>query len=335
MDTPLLLGIEIGGTKIQLGLGRGDGRLTALERRAVEPAHGASGILSRIPEILDSLLGRVGATREAIDAVGIGFGGPVDAARGIVTRSHQVPGWDEFPLADWARQTLGMSRVVIHNDADTAGLGECRFGSGVGLSPVLYITVGSGIGGGLIIDGQIYRGAGAGALEIGHLWVIDRSTSDLDVVKLEDIASGWAIDATARRYAESHRTGGRDDWLVLQLAGGDLSRIDAALVAEAARQGDREARFLLSKAVYAMSRALNQAVTLVAPRRIILGGGVSRIGEDLWLGPIRAQLDILVFPPFRGTFDLVPAALGDEVVVQGALALARDAAEADAGEPRR
>ena len=167
MDAPLLLGIEIGGTKIQLGLGRGDGRLTALERRAVEPAHGASGILSRIPEILDSLLGRVGATREAIDAVGIGFGGPVDAARGIVTRSHQVPGWDEFPLADWARQTLGMSRVVIHNDADTAGLGECRFGAGVGLSPVLYITVGSGIGGGLIIDGQIYRAPGPGRWRSG------------------------------------------------------------------------------------------------------------------------------------------------------------------------
>ena len=334
MDAPLLLGIEIGGTKIQLALGRGDGRLTALERCAVEPAHGASGILSRIPEILDSLLGRVGATREAIDAVGIGFGGPVDAARGIVTRSHQVPGWDEFPLADWARQTLGMSRVVIHNDADTAGLGECRFGAGVGLSPVLYITVGSGIGGGLIIDGQIYRGAGAGALEIGHLWVIDRSTSDLDVVKLEDIASGWAIDATARRYAESHRTGGRDDWLVLQLAGGDLSRIDAALVAEAARQGDREARFLLSKAVYAMSRAEPGRDPGRPPpdhprRRRLPDRRGPLVGAD------PAQLDILVFPPFRGTFDLVPAALGDEVVVQGALALARDAAEADAGEPRR
>jgi len=91
----------------------------------------------------------------------------------------------------------------------------------------------------------------------------------------------------------------------------------------------------MSKAVYAMARGLNQAVTLVAPRRIILGGGVSRSGEDLWLGPIRAQLDILVFPPFRGTFDLVPTALGDEVIVHGALALARDAAEADAREPMR
>jgi glucokinase len=217
-------------------------------------------------------------------------------------------------------------RVVVQNDADTAGLGEAHFGAGVGLSPILYVTIGSGIGGGLIIDGQIYRGGGAGAIEIGHLWVADRTSSDLDVVRLEDAASGWAIARTASEFARRgpRRVGG-EPWVVLDLAGGDPARITAKMVAEAARRGDPEASFILHKAVVAMANGLNQAVTLLAPRRIILGGGVSLLGEKEWFGPIRAQLELNVFPPFRGTFDLVPAALGEAVVVHGALALARDA----------
>jgi glucokinase len=219
----------------------------------------------------------------------------------------------------------GVPSVILHNDAATAALGESRFGAGVGFSPLLYVTIGSGVGGGLIIDGRIYEGGGAGAIEIGHLWVVDRTSADLDVLRLEDIASGWAIAQTARDFASRHVRDSRSGWKVLELAGGDAERITAATVAEAARQGDQEALLILNKAAGAMANALNQAVTLLAPRRIILGGGVSLIGEDLWLAPIRNQLAIAVFPPFRGSFDVVPAALGEEVVVHGALALASEA----------
>jgi len=327
MASPWLLGIEIGGTKLQLGLGRGDGRVVALERRVVVPADGAEGVRRLIVEAFGPLLARAGVARgpAAVAAAGIGFGGPVDAARGVVTTSHQVAGWDGFPIGEWARQTLEVPRVVVHNDADTAGLAEARFGAGAGVSPVLYVTVGSGIGGGLILDGQIYRGAGAGAIEVGHLWVADRTDSDRGVVTLEKAASGWAIAASGRAYAERMRREGVHDWPVLRLAGGDPAAVTTRHIAEAAVAGDREARLLLDKAVHAMAHGLAQAVTLLAPRRIILGGGVSLIGEDLWFGPIRRHLDHLVFPPFRGEFDLVPPTLGEEVVVHGALALAADA----------
>lgn len=324
MDPPIFLGVEIGGTKLQAGLGRGDGRLLALERRKVEPARGAEGIRRQLAEIAETLNAKSGLSRSDVKAAGIGFGGPVDSNRGRVTKSHQIEGWEEFPLAAWAREALGIPAVSLHNDADTAALAEARFGAGRGYSPLLYVTIGSGIGGGLVIDGRIYRGAGAGAVEIGHLWVADRSSSDLDVLKLEDVASGWAIGRTARQYAERQLHEGRNDWLVLSLAGGDPARINANLVARAAAEGDREAAFILHKAVSAMAIALNQAVTLIAPHRIILGGGVSLIGEDLWYQPIRSQLDTQVFPPFRGTFEIVPPALGEEVVVHGALALAAD-----------
>jgi glucokinase len=325
-ERPLLLGIEIGGTKLQLGIGHGDGTILALERRAIDPAKGAGGILAQIPEALEVLAAGNHFASGDIAAVGIGFGGPVDARRGLVLKSHQVDGWDGFPLVGWVQERLGVSRVVLQNDADTAGLGETRFGAGIGFSPVLYVTVGSGIGGGLILDGRIYRGGGMGALEIGHLWVVDRICCDQDVVKLEDVASGWAIARAARQFAERPGGAGRSDpWLVLQLVDGDPARITPAVVAEAARLGDHEASFILGKAIAAMANALNQAITLLAPHRIVLGGGVSLIGEEQWFQPIRAQLDLHVFPPFRGTFDIVPAALGEAVVVHGALALARDA----------
>lgn len=329
MAKPFFLGIEIGGTKLQLGLGHGDGRLVALERRTIVPGDGAAGVRSQILQAIEPLLAQVNLTSKAgaLGAVGVGFGGPVDVEKGVVSTSHQVAGWDGFRLADWLKTSLGVDRVVVQNDADTAGLAEARFGAGKGVSPVLYVTIGSGIGGGLILNGKIYRGAGGGAIEIGHLWVIDRHNSDLGEVTLENAASGWAIAASARSYAERHRSEGGRDWSVLQRAGGDPAAVTTKHVAEAALEDDPEAKILLDKATTAMAHGLGQAVTLLAPRRIILGGGVSLIGEDLWLGPIRRKLDSCVFPPFRGTFDLVGASLGEEVVVHGALALARDAVE--------
>jgi len=339
MTDPIGLGVEIGGTKLQLGLGRGDGTLIAIERARVKLADGAQGILADIQAAFHRLRAQAGIGLEQIEGAGIGFGGPVDTVRGRVVKSHQVAGWEDFALGDWVRSNLGIARVAVQNDADTAGLGEARFGAGIGYSPLLYVTIGSGIGGGLILDGQIYRGAGAGALEIGHLWVVGRTTSDLGVVKLEDLASGWAIASAARRQADAIRrrpgSGSGSGWSVLDLAGGDPARIQTEMVATAARQGDQEALLLLQRATMAMSHALVQTITLVAPERIILGGGVSEIDSSLWLDPIRQQVDRLVFPPFRGSFEIVPARLGEEVVVHGALALAHDLANIPKTEPPR
>ncbi len=318
------LGIEIGGTKLQLGLGRGDGQISALRRLAIVPEAGAAGIRAQIEAAASDLRG---PAAEPFEAVGIGFGGPVDANSGLVTKSHQVAGWDGFPLAAWARAHLGCPTVALQNDADTAALGEARFGAGVGFSPVLYVTIGSGIGGGLVVDGQIYRGAGAGAVEVGHLWVsadaVDGSLPAYGI--LESLASGWSIGRAGRQVVELWREG-NDTTPLTNLAGGDPAGVTAAIVAEAAALGDLRAQRILERAARALGRGLAHAVTLLAPRRIILGGGVSLMRTDLWLDPVSVELDARVFPPFRGTYHVVPAALGEEVVVHGALALARDAA---------
>lgn len=300
MSGPCLLGIEIGGTKLQLGLGRGDGRLLGLVRDRIDPARGAPGILSQIEQAIPGLL-RAGSV-DRLDAVGVGFGGPVDSRTGRIFRSHQIQGWDDFRLADWIGDRAGTDAMAVRNDADTAALAESRFGAGVGLDPVLYVTIGSGIGGGLVVGGRIYEGTGRAAIELGHLWVPDEAGEPRH---LEEIASGWGIERSARLAM------GRPEITVPEIA-------------REALEGDAEGRRQLDRAARALAMALAQATTLLAPRRIILGGGVSLLGEDLWLGPVRSHLDRLTFEPLRGTFDLVAAQLGEEVVIHGALAMAAD-----------
>ncbi|MGP0068036.1 MAG: ROK family protein [Isosphaeraceae bacterium] len=319
-----VVGIEIGGTKLQLGIGRGQGDLVALERLHVDPSRHASGILDQICQAFPVLLHKADVDRSLVQAIGIGFGGPVDAELGVTQTSYQVAGWDDFPLAHWAVSHLEVPTVVVHNDSDTAGLAEARFGAGRGFSPLLYMNVGSGIGGALIIGDRIYRGFGQGAGEIGHLRVIDTSGPAARLDELELVASGWAIARAAQEHARKILQEGRG-WIVLDRASGDRSRITTLLVAEAAQAGDAEAISILTRAHEAIAFALVQAITLVAPRRIVMGGGVSLIGEAGWLTPIRRLVERDVFPPFRGGFDIAPAALGEEVVVHGALALARDA----------
>lgn len=316
----MYLGIEIGGTKLQLGLGAGDGHIAALWRGAVNPAEGGEGIRKQIERAVPELLAKANLDRGALRGAGIGFGGPTDDATRTVIKSHQIAGWDGFPLADWVSDLVGVPAVLC-NDADVAGLGEALFGAGKGLSPVFYITIGSGIGGGLIIDGQIYRGVGRGAAEIGHLQVFAEGLErDHYMMSLEDCASGWAIAEAGAEWvdAREHR-----DTPLRRLSGCDPEKVTGALVVEAAREGDADALDVIYNARNAIAQAICQVIVLLCPRRIVIGGGVSLMGDDLLFDPIRHFVARDVFPPFRGLTDIVPAALGEEVVVHGALALAR------------
>lgn len=303
---------------------------------------------------IDELLGQARIGREAIAGVGIGFGGPVDTARGQVVTSHQVAGWDSFPFVKWFEANLGLP-AVLHNDADTAAYAEAHFGAGKGFDPVLYITVGSGIGGGLVCGGQIFRGSGAGAMEIGHLRP-GRLPMHASVAgdSVESIASGFGIEDRARqtiaeweaacqlvesRFARSDK-GLADDPQVsaggsrrfperfatlMKLVDGNCDRITTRIIAQAARQGDRLSRELLWDATSTLGWALAQAITLINPGRIVIGGGVSLIGQEQFFEPIRAACQAAVFKPFSGIAEIVPAALHEEVVIHGALALARAA----------
>ncbi|MFT7642174.1 MAG: glucokinase, partial [Pirellulaceae bacterium] len=158
-----ILGIEIGGTKLQLGVGNSSSDSIDLERRDIVADGGAIGILEQIESC-----GRVLLQRNDVARIGVGFGGPVNPETGRTVTSHQISGWDDFPLTEWLQRTFDKP-VVLGNDCDCAALAEAVYGAGQGSSRVFFLTVGTGVGGGFVIDGQL-QGQGRPAIaEIGHL----------------------------------------------------------------------------------------------------------------------------------------------------------------------
>ena len=181
----MYLGIEIGGTKLQLGVGDGaGGKLSALERRDVDRSKGAHGILDQIVTVGQLLIEEHSVTR-----VGIGFGGPVLHNKAIT--SHHVTGWDDFDFSAWASETLSLP-VVVDNDCNVAALAEAAVGAGRGARRCFYVTVGTGIGGGLVCDGEVYGGDRPGVAEIGHMRPGLHCVDDTQTV--EAIASGSGIE---------------------------------------------------------------------------------------------------------------------------------------------
>lgn len=355
----MFLGIEIGGTKLQVCAGTGNTReLVDLERMAVRPQDGAQGVLDQIEKAGKKILGRLGK-RHAAKGIGIGFGGPIEPHAGRVITSHHVSGWNDFALAQWCEDTFGLP-AVLANDSDAAGLAEAMLGAGRGQSVVYYTNAGSGIGGALIDHGKIYRGGTGSAIEPGHLRPgLQADRADQTV---ESLASGWGITATVRTMLVepiSHPMEQltRDQQTMNQTAKGrrhpapeslrqrliereDLLERDAAdlmgrcegqpdnlntkIIAEAATAGNELARETFLHAAGVFGWAVAQAVTLLSPNVVVVGGGVSLAGEELWFKPLREAVERYVFPPRKGGFKIVPAELDEAVVVFGALALAAE-----------
>ncbi|MGB1726221.1 MAG: ROK family protein, partial [Limisphaerales bacterium] len=187
------VGIEIGGTKIQVVTGDDRARIVDRHRFTADKAQGGEGIREQISEALREV-----QADNAVRAIGVGFGGPINRETGRTCCSHQIKGWDDFPLRDWLSDQAGGLPVHIDNDANTAALGEARDGAGQGESPVFYVTLGSGIGGGLVIDGELYHGASPTETEIGHVRLSPEGET------LESRCSGWAVDRRLREYVQAN-----------------------------------------------------------------------------------------------------------------------------------
>ena len=290
------LGIEIGGTKLQAGIGDGGKELKALVRRPIDVRKGGAGIREAIPGLVAEALKSAGMSTSDLAGVGVGFGGPVDGEKVLV--SHQVEGWQDFPFRSWLSDTLKLP-VTLQNDCKAAALAEYTLGAGVGCRRIFYVTIGSGIGGGLVVDGKVDAGQGLGAGEIGHTWVPDHKNGRAE--KLELMASGWSIQ---RRAKEAGMTG----------------EPTAQEVHAAAEAGDLKARRVLSETAEHLGLAIGNLITLLCPEKVVVGGGVSLMGPLLWT-PLREKTAKYAFKPFAGRWELVPSALGEQVVVSGAVLL--------------
>lgn len=296
-----LIGIEIGGTKLQIA-GSRDGSIVRRWRANADRPGGGAAIRKQLEQGLAEVLAGGAAA-----AIGVGFGGPVDVGAGTISRSHQVAGWEGFPLSDWLKDLTGAA-IVLENDANTAALGEAVHGAGRGMRSVFYVTLGSGVGGGFVIEQTIYHGRAPGEAEFGHLR-LDRSGATV-----ESRCAGWAVDQRLRAASKSS----------LQLAqligpnlGGEARHLPAALAA-----GEPAARAIIDELTDDLAFALSHVVHLVHPHMIVLGGGLSLVGEPLRDG-VAGRLPMYAMEAFHPPPEVRLAALGEDAVPVGAIELAR------------
>jgi glucokinase len=301
---PTLLGIEIGGTKLQIVTGNADAQILQRHRLAVDRAHGADGIRRQIETTLAKILAQT-----QIAAVGVGFGGPVDWATGKICKSHHIEGWTGFDLGSWLAG-LVHAPVFVDNDANVAALGEAFHGAGKGANPVFYVTLGSGVGGGLVVDGRIYHGAKPGESEIGHVR-LDRAGTIL-----ESRCSGWSVDARIRALKETNPASALCE-LMTGPPGGEAKHLFPAL-----NRNDAAAREILRETAEDLALGLSHVTQLFHPEVIILGGGLSNVGEPLRTAVERA-LRPWVMEAFAPGPRILLAGLGEDVVPVGAMQLAK------------
>jgi glucokinase len=308
------LGIEIGGSKLQIVVGRAATGIVDRCRFAVDRAAGGEGIRAQIAAALPALIARWSPA-----AIGVGYGGPVDFRTGRIAKSYHIAGWSDFPLADWLTERTGLP-AIVENDANTAALGEALHGAGRGCSPVLWVNAGSGVGGGLVVDGALYHGAHPGELEIGHLRL------ERDGTIVEDRCSGWAVDRQIQRaiaadphspLAELYAQHGFRD------TPPDAPRGEARLLLPALAAGCPVAAGILDFAMSELAFALSHTVQLLHPQVIVFGGGLSLLGAPaltrLTAALPRWTMDVFLPPP-----EIRLAALGEDAVPIGALALAEE-----------
>ena len=313
----MYLAVEIGGTKLQLAVGTGTERdLVELRRLDIDPSQGAAGIHQQISTSGNELI-----SKHDINAVGIGFGGPVNGLAGKTIHSFQIDGWDDFPLVSWAEEHLKRP-TYLANDSDMAGLGEATLGSGAGNRVVMYSNVGSGIGGSLVVDGHLYAGSCGITMEIGHIRPSVKAITRADTV--ESVSSGWGMTEFAHKLLADPPCDLIDaaKQFLSDFPEG-IKTVDGKCLGAALNDGNALAKHIFARGIEHYGWALAQAITLLSPNIVVIGGGVPLLGDDLFLDPLREKVKQYVYGPLAGTYDIQPAALGEEVVLHGALILAR------------
>jgi glucokinase len=298
------IGIEIGGTKLQLAIADESLKIKQQLSFEVNRNKGANGIKQKIEESIHQIKGD-----KKVSAVGVGFGGPVNYKTGMINVSHQIAGWENFNLREWLQQ-VSDAQVFIDNDANVAALGEAIHGAGAGFNIVFYMTIGSGIGGGLIIDKKIYHGAFPGEAEVGHLRLNKKGET------LESLCSGWAVDEKIRK-AITEEPNSKLANLVK-----DVKSNEAKFLKEALKKNDVLAKKILKEVSDNIAFGLSHVVHLFHPEVIIIGGGLSLLGNDL-SDAITTALSQYVMKAFLPPPEIKIASLGKNVVPVGALELAR------------
>jgi glucokinase len=308
----IALGVDLGGTNLRSAAVTASGEIVFETHRPTFATEGVDSVIDRIAL----------AIREAADAAGVGQDvpvgvaapGPLDPRTGVVHFAPNLPGWRDVQLRDRVQERAGR-RVIIGNDANAAALGEFIFGAGRGSENMIYVGIGTGVGGGVISEGRLIDGLNGMGGELGHVSV------DLDGPRctcgslgcIEAFCSAWSITHEARLLVSSGRGA------AIRAAAPDGS-IGPRAVGTAAANGDPAALALLDRAGTALGAGLANFINIFNPEIIVLGGGVAEIGDPL-LDPVRRAINTFAMPVMRSGVRLVPSSLGLKTGIYGSAAL--------------
>lgn len=312
MAQKCIVGVDLGGTQIRACLANAEGNILRQARQPTLAHEGLQRVLMRIEEVISQVLRNI--EQEAVLGIGIGSPGPLDPYTGVVIKPPNLPGWDNVPLRDIITKRFGLP-VYVNNDANLAGLAEYRFGAGRGCSDMVYLTISTGIGGGIVCGGQLLLGAHGLAGEPGHTTVEPAGPRCKcgNVGCLEVMSAGPAI----ARHAIDLIHQGQTSSLSRALQSG--VEITAEVVGEAAQLGDDVALQAIRRAAYYLGIGVLNLIHIFDPAVVILGGGVSKLGPLLF-DPVRALVRERAITAVQRQIPIVPAMLGDQVGLLGAVA---------------
>ncbi|WP_301211458.1 ROK family protein [Leifsonia williamsii] len=310
-----VLSLDIGGTKLAVGVVTEDGRTHGLVVEPTRREEGPGVIVPRLFDMGHRAIAASGIPAHDIEAVGISCGGPLDARAGVLTGPLHLPGWIDLPIVALAEREFGVP-AALENDATAGALGEFRYGAARAVETMVYLTISTGIGGGAVIEGRLHRGAAGNGGEFGHLMVRTGGRHCLCGRDgcLEMYASGTSIAARAREALADR--GARSSLATLET-------VRAEDVVAAAAAGDALATEVWDKTIDLLGVAVTDLVNVFEPDLVVLGGGVTRSGDALLL-PLRERVASAAMPPAAAAARIVLAELGDVVCVVGAGAVAFD-----------
>ncbi len=310
MDT-IVLAIDLGGTKILTSVVDGHGKVLSSDRTPTPPGGGQEAVVGAMLASGERALAQAGKSIRDLKLVGVAVPGPTDQKKGLLYVAPNIPGWRNVALGGLMQQAFGCRTYVI-NDANAAALGELHYGAGRGKRDFVYITVSTGIGGGIIVGGKIYLGAAGTAGEFGHM-VIEANGPQCNCGNRgcwEMLASGTAMAAEAKRLIAS----GRQTSIKVDPAAPD--RLSAEMVHEAARAGDTLAKEVVERGAFYLGVGLANILNIFSPELIIIGGGLSNMG-DMLLRPAYEEAKRRAFKQPYDANQFVQAALGSDSGVLG------------------
>lgn len=317
----VVVGIDLGGTNVKTAVVSRDGRVLGKDSRPTEADKGLDAVIDRMVEGVDAALAAAKLDRKAMLAVGVGAPGPMNWQTGVVFAPPNLPGWDNVPLADLMTRRLD-APVFVDNDANVACYGEFWSGAGQGVDSMVLLTLGTGVGGGIVVFGKLLRGIDGTAAEIGHICV-KREGRQCNCGARGCLEAYASVTGMLRTAVKGVKEGGRDT-LLTRMCGGDLDKLTGKMISDAIEKNDTFAKWVMEETGRWLGVGIGSLINLLNPEKVVLAGGMIGAGEVLFT-PIRETAREQSFDVPGKRAEIVPAGLGGDAGVIGSAgcALAR------------